>query len=249
MAPNYFTKKGKSSSTILAMGADLKSSFAFQPNAQLYVSQYFGNLENYEVSKRYSSTIHKFTKVFETTPQVILADLHPYYQSSEIGKNLAEKWNSEYVQIQHHKAHLASVLGEHELFDPEEKILGVVWDGTGFGDDANIWGGEFFSYENKEVSRLSHFEYFDWLAGDKMAKEPRLSLLSLTSEKNRLKIKEKFSEREWKVYHKLLEKNTLKTTSTEKLAASSIYTLAKIILKTAKKHHFKTIACSGGVFQ
>ena len=92
-------------------------------------------------------------------------------------KNLQKQCRLKQYDIQHHKAHFASVLGEHNLFETEQPILGVVWDGTGYGDDGQIWGGEFFVYQSNEIERIAHFEYFDWLAGDKMAKEPQIIII------------------------------------------------------------------------
>jgi hydrogenase maturation protein HypF len=217
LAPNYIDATINSKEPILAMGAHLKSTFAFVPNTQTYVSQYFGNLDNYDVLERYKATILNYISLFETKPKTILIDTHSQYQSSVLGNEFASEWNTSVQKIQHHKAHFASVLGEHRLFDSEEKILGVVWDGTGLGDDTTIWGGEFFSYQNKEIDRVSHFEYYDWLANDKMAKEPRLALLSLLDAENRHYIKDKFSETEWKIYTKMLENNVLKTSSVGRL--------------------------------
>ena len=161
--------------------------------------------------------LKQFEKLFQTQPEVILIDAHPQYQSSILGRELAEKWNAEYISIQHHKAHFASVLGEHDLFDSKEKILGLVWDGTGFGEDNMIWGGESFTYQNHEMERLIHFEYYDWLAADKMAKEPRLSFLSILPNAEKEIARKKFSETEWKVYLKMLENNPLKTSSVGRL--------------------------------
>jgi hydrogenase maturation protein HypF len=134
-----------------------------------------------------------------------------------LGKAYSKIWKTNLIEIQHHKAHFCSVFGEHQLFDTSQKILGVIWDGTGLGDDYQIWGGEFFIYENRKIKRLTHFEYFDWIANDKMAKEPRLSLLSLLNEEDRGIIKEKFSKTEWNVYNKLLKQNSLKTSSVGRL--------------------------------
>ncbi len=216
-APNYLNHKDQKTSGILAMGAHLKSTFSLVPNTHVYVSQYFGNLNSYDVSERYQKTINQQLNVFNCIPNTVLVDAHPSYQSSTIGKELANKWSAELVEIQHHKAHFASVLGEHELFDSEERILGVVWDGTGYGDDNAIWGGEFFTYENLKIERVSHFEYYDWLASDKMPKEPRIALLSLLEEKNRHYIKDKFSEIEFEIYIKMLQTNSLKTSSVGRL--------------------------------
>ncbi|MDA8871602.1 carbamoyltransferase HypF [Flavobacteriaceae bacterium] len=217
LAPNYMGNTSMKNQKVLAMGAHLKSTFTFTPNSHTYVSPYFGNLDSYDVSERFQESITKYTALFETEPEVVLVDFHPQYQSNIIGSQLATNWNAKLVSIQHHKAHFASVLGEHNLFESEEKILGVVWDGTGFGEDNSIWGGEFFSYHKNEMERLTHFEYVDWIAADKMAKEPRLSLLSVLPETDRHIAKGKFSESEWKIYNKMLEKNSLKTSSVGRL--------------------------------
>lgn len=217
LAPNYINTSINSKKPILAMGAHLKSTFTFVPNAQTYVSQYFGNLDNYEVLKRYQATIEDYVALFETKPKTILIDKHTQYQSSILGKELALEWNADIQEIQHHKAHFVSVLGENNLFASEEKILGVVWDGTGLGDDNHIWGGEFFTYQKNKIERLTHFEYYDWLANDKMAKEPRLALFSLLDSEHRSFIKGKFSETEWNIYSSMIKTNTLKTSSVGRL--------------------------------
>ncbi len=320
LASNYIGIESKTNEPILAMGAHLKSTFTFVPNQHTYVSQYFGNLDSYEVLERYKNTIKQYENLFNSKPKIILVDKHPQYQSTVFGKELSQENNTKLIEIQHHKAHFASVLGEHHLFTSKEKILGIIWDGTGLGDDNQIWGGEFFIYQNQEIIRTNHFEYFNWIANDKMAKEPRLSLFSLLNNDTRDLIKDKFSSTEWKIYSKTLKSNTLKTSSIGRLfdsvasaldiidinsyeaeaamlledcansynnkdyvdllefndydtipsilllqivtkaykidgtskayiAASFIYTLAKIIINEALKNKIKTIACSGGVFQ
>lgn len=216
LAPNLLVYFPSSRKTVLAMGAHLKSTFALQPNTHVYISQYFGNLDNYEVFQRFHDYILKFIAVFNTVPEVLLVDDHKHYQSTILGFELSKLYNAKVVSIQHHKAHLASVLGEHGLFDTPEKIMGVVWDGTGLGSDGNIWGGEFFEYHNHKMERLFHFEYINWIAGDKMAKEPRLSLLSIMNE-NTDCVASKFSEMEIKNYQKLLKNNKLKTSSVGRL--------------------------------
>lgn len=215
MAPNYIGVPTKINEPILALGAHLKSTVSYIPNKQLYVSQYFGNLDSYEVSERYKTTIEQYIDLFETLPKTVLIDSHPQYQSSVLGTEYASKWNVKLQEVQHHKAHFASVLGEHDLFTSEEKILGVVWDGTGLGDDNQIWGGEFFTYQHQEINRLTHFEYFDWLANDKMAQEPRLALFSLLKENDQITYK--FSDVEWNVYTKMISSNTLQTSSVGRL--------------------------------
>ena len=228
-APNYFGSYSQDEK-IMAMGAHLKSTVAFLPNDFLYISQYLGNLDHVEVYNRLTETASKFIALFEQKPNVILADAHPTYHNTLYGKELAEQLGVEFHRIQHHKAHFASVLGEHNLFDVNHPILGVIWDGTGYGDDKNIWGGEFFEYQSKEIKRVSHFEYFDWLAGDKMSKEPRISLLSLADDDLMAEVSKRFSKEEMAVYQTIKKQNTLKTSSVGRLfdAVASLLNLCQI---------------------
>ncbi len=216
-APNYFNVKISTEKKIMAMGAHLKSAIAFYPNEFLYISQYLGNLDNLDVYERFTKVTTNFMGLFEQDPNVVLVDSHPTYQSTLFGTVLAQNLKAELQKIQHHKAHFTSVLGEHNLFDSDELVLGVVWDGTGYGDDKNIWGGEFFEYQKNEISRITHFEYFNWIASDKMSKEPRLSLLSLANDRMHNVLKEKFSDEELSIYQSLKKNNKLKTSSVGRL--------------------------------
>jgi len=229
-APNFFNDKFKTDSKIMAMGGHLKSTIAFLPNDYLYISQYLGNLDHYDVYDRFTKTIDKFIKLFEQNPYTILIDEHPAYQSTQYGIELSKKLNAKLIKIQHHKAHFASVLGEHKLFNEIEPILGVIWDGTGFGEDRQIWGGEFFSYHASAMKRIAHFEYFDWLAGDKMAREPKLSLLSLADKEMLTLLSEKFYEEEIDLYQTLKKQNKLKTSSVGRLfdAVASILDICDV---------------------
>ncbi|MEX0274028.1 MAG: Sua5/YciO/YrdC/YwlC family protein, partial [Flavobacteriaceae bacterium] len=210
---------------VLAMGAHLKSTFAYVPNAHTYVSPYFGNLDSYASLRRYENAIEQYVQLFNCKPQTILVDAHPNYESHVLGRTLAEKWKVKVAEIQHHKAHFASVLGEHHLHDTPEKILGVVWDGTGMGTDRTVWGGEFFVYQHGQMSRVSHFTPYNWLANDTMAKEPKLSLLSLLAREHHEGIRAKFNASQWRIYQIIGANNTLKTSSVGRLfdaAASAL---------------------------
>ncbi|MCD8538757.1 MAG: carbamoyltransferase HypF, partial [Leadbetterella sp.] len=104
-----------------------------------------------------------------------------------------------------------AVLAEQAEIDLSSEILGVIWDGTGWGTDGNIWGGEFFLLQNQTVKRVAHWDYFTHFMGDKMAREPRLSAFSLSGGNERLK--GKFSSSEWDFYRKALQKSPLQTSS------------------------------------
>lgn len=214
-APNFFNAEIISTEKIMAMGAHLKSSIAFYPNEYVYISQYLGNLDSFDVYNRFVKTTESFIDIFELQPAIILVDKHPLYQSTQYGKELAEKTSAKLIEIQHHKAHFAAILGEHNMFD--KKVLGVVFDGTGYGDDSNIWGGEFFNYEKNTIERIVQIENFEWLLGDKMSKEPRVSLFALATEEMNSVLKEKFTSTQLKSYQYLKQQNKLKTSSVGRL--------------------------------
>lgn len=216
-APNFYGPLPFSSEKIMALGGHLKSTIAFYPNDFLYLSQYLGHLDHYEVFNRFTDTIETFVQLFEAKPDILLVDKHPAYLGTQYGKKLVQQWGVTCHEVQHHKAHFASVLGEHNLFEQNTPLLGVIWDGTGYGDDGQIWGGEFFRYQQKKIKRITHFEYYNWVAGDKMAKEPKLSLLSLACEGMDDLLESKFDSRTLNIYQTLLQKNSLKTSSVGRL--------------------------------
>jgi hydrogenase maturation protein HypF len=206
--------------SILAMGAMLKSTFSFLHRGNIYISQYLGDLQHFDTQQNYEHTIQHFLKLFNAQPQIILCDKHREYASTEFGEVLSEELKVTVEPVQHHIAHFGAVLGENNLVHAEEPVLGVVWDGTGLGDDGQIWGGEFFKYENYDFLRCYYFDYFDFILGNKMPKEPRISALSACWDVMGAEafLKNKFSETEWQVYNKFLEKeNPLQTSSVGRL--------------------------------
>jgi len=234
-APFYLNKKlvlpGK---TILATGAMMKSSFTLLNQQNIHISQYLGDTDNYDAQKNYEKSLHHFLHLFRATPEVILIDKHPGYFTSQLGEQLAMTWGTELLKVQHHEAHFASVLGEHNLFNEADPILGVTWDGTGFGNDGQIWGGEFFVYYQRAVSRVAHFEYFNHFLGNKMALEPRLSAFSLCNGMAEAEeiIKPKFSPNEWNNYQTLIAANQLKTSSVGRIF-DGVASLLSLIDKTS----------------
>jgi hydrogenase maturation protein HypF len=152
--------------TILASGAMLKSSFTLLHHGNIHVSQYLGDTENADAQNNFEQTINHFLSLFKCKPETILCDKHPDYFSSSLAQQFSAEWNIPLIKVLHHEAHFAAVLGENNLFDEQEPVLGVIWDGTGFGSDRQIWGGEFFVYQQKHFDRVNHIEYFDWILGD-----------------------------------------------------------------------------------
>jgi len=211
----------------LSTGSQLKSSFSLLHKGRVHISQYLGDLDNFDVKENYNYTLDHFIKLVRAEPEVVLSDYHKEYASTIHGQEYAKAKSIPIVYIQHHKAHFSAILGEHNLIDTQEPILGVIWDGAGLGDDECIWGSELFLYEKEHFTRYGHLSYFDLILGDKMAKEPRLSALSLCHhlENSNEFLNKKFSTVEMKLYRRMLQSDShIQTSSMGRLfdAISSI---------------------------
>jgi hydrogenase maturation protein HypF len=163
-----------SSREILAAGADMKNTFCLVKRNQLILSEHIGDLEDAEVYHHYVRSIEHLAGLFEVTPQVVACDLHPGYLSTQYATSLP---SVEIIEVQHHWAHIASVLAEHELAGP---VIGIECDGTGYGTDGAIWGCECMIASLTGFERFGHLEYYPLAGGDKASKEairPALSLL------------------------------------------------------------------------
>lgn len=204
----------------LALGAMLKSTFSWHHQGNIYLSQYLGDLESFDTQESFEHTLNHFLSIFDDKPQHIITDKHPDYFSTQLGERLSNEWQIPLSKVQHHKAHFAAVMAENNLFETTEPVLGVIWDGTGLGDDGNIWGGEFFKYENGNYLRCYYFDYFPMILGDKMQREPRLSALSLAYDVMGAEgfLSKKFSDTEGVLYKKMLtQAGVLQTSSVGRL--------------------------------
>lgn len=214
-APSYLHYQPIHKTCTLSTGAFLKSSFCLSVNGNVFISQFLGSGESYESQEMYKTTLAHWLDLYQAQPAIILTDTHPHYFSHQYAIELGEKLPSEIKFIQHHEAHFAAVLAEHQLFHLPAPVLGIIWDGTGLGTDGNIWGGEFFKYDHQEILRCYHFDYFPAIAGDKMALEPRISALCTTngSWPFQASIKEKFTTAEWNTYQALVHATQLYSSS------------------------------------
>lgn len=150
----------------LCLGGDLKSAFAFHRGKYVFLSQHFGDLDNKNIYDCFKSNIKRFAALHGFSEKKIGADLHPGYYSSNMFENVD-------VRIQHHKAHIASVIAEHRL---KGKVIGFAFDGTGYGDDGAIWGSEVFIFDEGKVHRAEHLDYVKMLASDEVSKNADLAL-------------------------------------------------------------------------
>jgi hydrogenase maturation protein HypF len=155
---------------ILATGADLKNTITLVVNGQALVSQHIGDLDQYESLEAFRETIADLTSIYQVPPDelIVAYDAHPQYVSSRHALGLQ---NAESFAIQHHRAHVASVLAERAAWD--QRVLGVSFDGTGFGDDGTIWGGEFFVGSIAQgLQRVAHLRPATLPGGDAAARHP-----------------------------------------------------------------------------
>ena len=150
---------------ILAAGAELVNCFCIGKDNQAILSQHIGDLKNFETYEFYCQTIEHFKKLFNFNAALVVSDLHPGYLSTKY----AEETGLKHIKIQHHHAHIASCMAENNL---DEKVIGVSFDGTGYGEDNFIWGSEFFVCDLNEYLRICHFDYIAMPGGDKVTNEP-----------------------------------------------------------------------------
>jgi len=151
---------------LLAVGPHLKNTFSLLAGDAAFVSQHVGDLENLETLDHFREALHRFRELFHIQPEVVARDLHPGYMSSRIA---AEAGLPRVIEVQHHHAHIAAVAGEHGVTDP---IVGVAYDGTGFGDDGHTWGAELLLADLQGYRRLAHLRYAPMAGGDLAARKP-----------------------------------------------------------------------------
>ncbi len=144
------------SKQILACGAELKNTFCLTRDNYAFLSQHIGDLENLETMEHFETTIELYRKLFRIQPEIVAYDMHPEYLSTKYAKFIAEQQKLPVVPVQHHHAHIVSCMVENGV---EDKVIGVSFDGTGYGSDGRIWGGEFLIADYKGFERAGHLEY------------------------------------------------------------------------------------------
>jgi len=180
--------------TILAVGAHLKNSVALSVERQLFISQHIGDLETTEAMAAFERVIADFIRLYEASPVAIAHDMHPDYLSTRWAQQQPEQSSDQpanssrgnhaadslasavLIPVQHHHAHLAACLAENGVTGP---ALGVTWDGTGYGPDGTIWGGEFLQGDAADFERVAQLRPFRLPGGDAAVKEPRRVALAL----------------------------------------------------------------------
>jgi hydrogenase maturation protein HypF len=161
---------------ILATGAELKSTFCISKDEYAYVSHHLGDLENFETLEAFEQGIRDFERLFHLAPEYIAYDLHPNYLSTKYAVARPAKAK---IPVQHHHAHIVSCMEENGVREP---VLGVAFDGTGFGTDGTIWGAEFLRCTYSDFERIAHLEPIALPGGERAIKEPwRVALTYLST--------------------------------------------------------------------
>lgn len=168
-APDALSMPFRSQRTVLALGPQLKNTFAIVRENQAFLSQHIGDLDNLETAEHLQQSINTYLKLFDLVPDLIAYDLHPDYFTSSLASELSARWKLPAIQVQHHHAHIVSCMAEHNLRD---SVLGVAFDGIGYGADQTLWGGEFLLCQYDRFERLAHLETFQLPGGTQAIREP-----------------------------------------------------------------------------
>lgn len=166
-APLFLTQEA--SEPVLAMGGDLKACFCLMRGSRAYLSQHFGDMEEYAVYETYRAQLNRMERIFGLKPRAVACDMHPGYRTVQLARSLGLPL----TEVQHHHAHAASVMAEHDL----RSCIGVSFDGTGFGTDGAVWGGEFLLCRGADFTRAAHLRYVSLCGGDRAPRDASLTAL------------------------------------------------------------------------
>jgi len=154
---------------VMALGGELKNTISFSKGNYIFPSQYLGDLKSLSTLDFLKQSIKKLEKIFRVNPGIIACDLHPDYLSTRYAEEIAKEKNMKMIRIQHHHAHIASCMAENGI---SEAVIGIAYDGTGYGDDHAVWGGELLIANFKNYFRAGHLKYCALPGGDRAINEP-----------------------------------------------------------------------------
>jgi hydrogenase maturation protein HypF len=163
--------------SVLAAGAELKNTFCFTRDRYAFLSHHIGDLENFETLQSFEDGIRHFELLFHIQPQLLAYDNHPNYLATRYVLARAEAEGLPAVGVQHHHAHIAACMAENAV-RPDQAVIGVAFDGTGYGDDGAIWGGEFLLSTYRDFTRLAHLAYMPLPGGDAAVRKPARTALA-----------------------------------------------------------------------
>ena len=164
---------------VLAVGGMLKNTFALGMGETAFLSQHIGDVENLSTLKAFEESVYDLMALYDFEPQLVVCDMHPRYETARWAEEFAKERGIPLVKVQHHHAHALSCMAENGITG---KVLGIAWDGTGYGEDGTLWGGEFLLSDFSGYERLFHFKPFKLIGGERAVREPRRVALSLLFE-------------------------------------------------------------------
>ena len=156
--------------SVFAAGGDLKNTFAIGKKDRIIVSSFLGDMESYDISKNRDSLSEFLHNTYDFKEDIVICDMHPLYHSSKFAKDISLKSQAKLVEVQHHHAHILSVMAENSL----NSAIGIAFDGTGYGTDGNIWGGEILYCLDTEFTRMGQISYVKLCGGDNAPKNAEL---------------------------------------------------------------------------
>ena len=165
----------KTKQAILALGSELKNTFSLSNKNDIFISEYIGDLKEINTLNNLENCLKHFIKIYEVDPKVIAVDLHPNFICKELDIYQKYKCNN-IIKVQHHHAHIVSCMVDNSL---DNKVIGIAFDGTGYGYDNKIWGGEFIICDKKSFNRVGQLEDFKLAGGESAIKEPWKIAISL----------------------------------------------------------------------
>jgi hydrogenase maturation protein HypF len=163
---------------LLATGPEQKNTFCLTRDKYAFLSHHIGDMENYETLRSFEDGISHFERLFRIQPQALICDMHPDYLSTKYAIQRSQQEGYPLIRVQHHHAHIAACMVDNGL-DGKHPVIGLAFDGTGYGEDGTIWGGEFLIADYSEFQRPFHFDYFPLPGGDAAIKRPARTALAL----------------------------------------------------------------------
>ena len=224
---------------ILACGADMKGAFALAQDDEAFLVDDFGDLSDPDNLEKYDRSIKTHIEKLGIKPAIVACDFHPNYFSTRFAENLQlNTSNLRLCKIQHHEAHVASAIVDNNI---KGDVIGVAFDGTGYGSDGNIWGGEFFIGGLKKFKRIAHLKYIAMPGGEKAVKEPwrmAVSYLYDAFGNNLPSLVKRWKKKDVAILKAMIDKNinSPRTSSAGRLfdAAGSLILERDIVLKEAE---------------
>ena len=222
---------------ILACGSELKNTFCLAKDNKIFISDVIGDLKSVDSLSVFEKKIEYYKKKFGVKPEIIAYDKHPEYLSTKYALSLLKSYPSlTGISVQHHYAHLVSCVFDSISKVPEEKIIGVAFDGLGYGDDGAFWGGEFFVFDFKKYERVAHLEYIPMPGGEKAILEPwRMGCVYLQRAFGNVKL----APAQWQIIKQMIDK---KVNSPETSSMGRLFDAVSAILNIRKKIEFEAQA-------